>query len=152
MTTLSTHYQSYKVFFLIIKVLWATKALLLPSFDLTSPFLHPPALTLISMDATATSFHTPYSCWPPRGVIINENHFNFHVNGRQTSYSMFFKLLHTCRQNYFWWFLAQKPIHYNKFCLMMCCHPICMMSCMFVLNFIPNINSIKQYNINIKNL
>jgi hypothetical protein len=41
------------------------------------------------MDATATSFHTPYSCWPPSGVIINENHFNFHVNGRQTSYSVF---------------------------------------------------------------
>jgi hypothetical protein len=46
-------------------------------------------------------------------------------------------------------FLIQKPLNYNKFCLMMFCHPICMMSCMFVLIFIPNINSIltlKIYN------
>jgi len=41
-------------------------------------------------------------------------------------------------------FLTQKPINYNKFCLMMCYHPICMMSCMFVLIFTPNINSIKN--------
>jgi hypothetical protein len=50
------------------------------------------------------------------------------------------------------YFLTQKPINYNKFSLMMCYHPICMMSCMFVLIFIPNINSIKQDNIKIKNL
>jgi hypothetical protein len=30
---------------------------------------------------------------------------------------------------------------------MMCDHPICMMSCMFVLVFIPNINSILKYTI-----
>jgi hypothetical protein len=100
MTTLSTQYQSYKVLFLIIKVFWAKKALLLPSFRLTSLSLHPLALTLISMDATTTSFHTPYSYWPPSGVTTNENHYNFHVNGSQATYSMFLKLLHTCRQNY----------------------------------------------------
>ncbi len=80
MTSLSTQYQSYKVFFLIIKVLWATKALLLPRFCLASS-LQPPAPTLVSMDATMTSFHTPHSCWPPSGVTTNENHYNFHVNG-----------------------------------------------------------------------
>jgi hypothetical protein len=48
--------------------------------------------------------------------------------------------------------LTQKPINYNKFCLMMSCHPICIMSCMFVLIFTPNINSIIQCNININNL
>jgi hypothetical protein len=66
--TLSTQNQSYKVFFLIIKVIWATEALLLPSFCLVSPFLHPLVLALVSMDAIVTSLHTPYSCWPPNGV------------------------------------------------------------------------------------
>jgi hypothetical protein len=81
MTTISTQYQSYKVLFLIIKVLWATKELLLPNFCLASPSLHPPTPTLISMDAIVTSFHTPYSYWPSSGVTTNENHYNFHVNG-----------------------------------------------------------------------
>jgi hypothetical protein len=81
MTTLSTQYQSYKVLFLIIEVHWATKALLLPSFHLTFPSLHPPMPTLVSMDAIVTSFHTPHSYWPPSGVTSNENHYNFHVNG-----------------------------------------------------------------------
>ncbi len=49
MTILSTQYQSYKVFFLIIEILWAMKALLLPSFHLTSPSLHPLALALVLM-------------------------------------------------------------------------------------------------------
>jgi len=61
MTTLLTKYQSYKVLFLIIEVLWATKALLLPSFHLASPSLHPPMLALDSMNVVVTSFHTPYS-------------------------------------------------------------------------------------------
>jgi hypothetical protein len=90
MTKLSTQYQFYKVLFLIIKVLWATETLLLPSFHLASPSIHPPASALVSMDATVTSFHIPYSCWPPSGVTINENHHNFHVNGSQITYSMFF--------------------------------------------------------------
>jgi len=90
MKTLSTQYQFYKVLFLIIEVLWATKALLLPIFRLVSPSLHPPTFALISMDVTVTSFHSPYSCWPPSGVTSNENHYNFHVNGSQTTYSMFF--------------------------------------------------------------
>jgi hypothetical protein len=82
MTTLSTQYQSYKVLFLIIKVLWATKALLLPTcFCLAYPSLHPPTLAFVSMDAPLTSFHTPYSYWPPSGVTTYENHYNFHVNG-----------------------------------------------------------------------
>jgi hypothetical protein len=81
MTTLSTQYQSYKLLYLIIEVLWATKALLLPSFCLVSPSLHPPTLALVSMDAIMTSFHIPYPYWPPSGVIINENHYNFYVNG-----------------------------------------------------------------------
>jgi hypothetical protein len=75
MTTLSTQYQSYKVFFLIIEVLWVTKALLLPSFHLVSPSLHPPAPALISMAATMTSFHIPYSYWLPSGATTNENHY-----------------------------------------------------------------------------
>jgi hypothetical protein len=58
MTTLSTQYQSYKVLFLIIEVLWATKALLLLSFHLVFPFLHPPTPALVSMDSIVTSFHT----------------------------------------------------------------------------------------------
>jgi hypothetical protein len=74
MTTLSTQYQFYRVLLWIIDVPWATKTLLLPSFYL-APFLHPPTLVLISMDAIVTSFHTPYSCWPPSGVITNENHY-----------------------------------------------------------------------------
>jgi len=91
MTTLSTQYQSYKVLFLIIKVLWATKALLLPTcFRSASPFLHPRTLAFVSMDATMTSFHTPYSYWTPSGVTTNENHYNFHVNASQTTYFMFF--------------------------------------------------------------
>jgi hypothetical protein len=90
MTTLSTQYQAYKVVFLIIKVFWATKALLLPSFCLASLSLHPSAPTLILMDATMTSFHTPYSNWSPNGVTTNENHYNFHVNGSQTTYFVFF--------------------------------------------------------------
>jgi hypothetical protein len=49
-------------------------------------------------------------------------------------------------------FKTLKTINYNNFCLMTCCHPICMMSCMFVIIFIPNINSIKQDNVNINNL
>ncbi len=81
MTTLSTHYQSCKVLFLIIKVLWATKALLLLNFHLASPSLHPPMLELVSMDAIMTSFHTPHSYWPPYGVTTTENDYNFHVNG-----------------------------------------------------------------------
>jgi hypothetical protein len=85
MKTLSTQYQSYKVIFLIIKVLWAMKALLLPSFYLASPSLPPPMPTFISMDAIMTSFHTPYSFWAPSGVTTNENHYNFHVNGSQTT-------------------------------------------------------------------
>jgi hypothetical protein len=75
MTTLSTQYQSYKILLLIIKVLWATEALLLPSFHLASPFLHPLVPTLISFATTVTSFHTPNSCWPPSGVIRNGNHY-----------------------------------------------------------------------------
>jgi hypothetical protein len=75
MTTLSTQYQSYKVLFFIIEVLWATKALLLPNFGLAFPSLHPPTPTLVSMVAVVTSFHTPYSSWPPSGVITNENHY-----------------------------------------------------------------------------
>jgi len=74
MTTLSTQYQSYKVVSLIIEVLWATKALLMSSFRLASLFLHPP--TFISMDATTTSFHTPYSYQSPSGVTTNDNHYN----------------------------------------------------------------------------
>jgi hypothetical protein len=27
------------------------------------------------MATTVTSFHTPYSCWPPSGVTTNENHY-----------------------------------------------------------------------------
>ncbi len=81
MTSLSTQYQYYKVLFLIIEVLWATNALLLRSFCLTSPSLHPPTPTLISMDATMNSFHIPYSRWPPSAITTNENHYNFHVNG-----------------------------------------------------------------------
>jgi hypothetical protein len=81
MTTLSTQYQSYKVLFLIIEVLWATKAILLPSFHLAFPSLHQLMLALVSMDVIVTSFHIPYSYWPPNGVTINENHYNFHVNG-----------------------------------------------------------------------
>jgi hypothetical protein len=73
-----------------------TIAKLSPRFS----FLHPPTSTLISMDVTMTSFHTPYSCWPPSRVATNENHYNFHVNGSQTIYFLFFKLLHKCRQNY----------------------------------------------------
>jgi hypothetical protein len=53
----------------------------LRSFCLTSPSLHPPTPTLISMDATMTSFHIPYSRWPPSAITTNENHYNFHVNG-----------------------------------------------------------------------
>jgi hypothetical protein len=77
MTTLSTQYQSYKIIFLIIEILWATKALLLSSFRLASPSLHPLVLALISLDAIVTSFHTPYSYWPPNGVTIDENHYIF---------------------------------------------------------------------------
>jgi hypothetical protein len=69
MTTLLTQYQSYKVLFLIIEVLWVTKVLLLPSFHLAAPSLHPPTLALVLMDATVTSFHIPYSCWPSSSVI-----------------------------------------------------------------------------------
>jgi hypothetical protein len=57
------------------------QGILLPSFHLASPSLHPPTLALISMDAIVTSFHIPYSYWPPSGVTTNENHYNFHVNG-----------------------------------------------------------------------
>jgi hypothetical protein len=32
--------------------------------------------TPISMVATMTSFHVPYACWPPSGVITNENHYS----------------------------------------------------------------------------
>jgi hypothetical protein len=53
----------------------------LPSFHLASSSLHLLVLALISMDATVTSFHTPYSSWPPSRVTTNENHYNFHVNG-----------------------------------------------------------------------
>ncbi len=72
MTTLSNQFQSYKAIFLIIEVLWATKALLLPSFCLAFPSLNPPTPALVSMATTMTSFHT-HSYWPPSGVIINEN-------------------------------------------------------------------------------
>jgi hypothetical protein len=75
MTILSTQYQSYKVFFLIIEVLWATKALLLPSFRLASLSLHSLMPAFVSMVTIVTSFHTPYSCWPPIGVTTNENHY-----------------------------------------------------------------------------
>jgi hypothetical protein len=77
MTTLSTQYQFYKKHFMIIEVLWETKASLLPSFSFTSPFLHPPLHALISMDENVTSFHIPYSCWPPSDVPTNENHYVF---------------------------------------------------------------------------
>ncbi len=81
MTTLSTQYQSYKVLFLIIKVLWATKTLLLPSFHLASPSLHRPTPAFISMDAIVTSCHTPYCYLPPSAITTNEIHYKFHVNG-----------------------------------------------------------------------
>jgi hypothetical protein len=75
MTRLSTHYQSYKVLFLIIEVHWATNALLLPNFHLASPSLHSLVHALVSMTIAMTSFHTPYSYWPPSGVTTNENHY-----------------------------------------------------------------------------
>ncbi len=133
MTTLSTQYQSYKVFFLIIKVFWAKKALLLPSFRLTSPSLHPLGPTLISMDATSTSFHTPYSYWPPSGVTTNENHYIFMWMEVKLPIPCFLNCCTHVGKIIYDYFLTQKPINYNKFCLMMCYHPICMMSCMFVL-------------------
>jgi hypothetical protein len=54
-----------------------TIAKLLPSFSFFTPTITYTHL----MDATMTSFHIPYSCWPLNGVTINENHHNFHVNG-----------------------------------------------------------------------
>jgi hypothetical protein len=45
MITLLNQYQFYKFSFLIIELLWATKALLLPSFYLTSCFPNPPPPT-----------------------------------------------------------------------------------------------------------
>jgi hypothetical protein len=151
MTTLSTQYQSYKIFFLIIEVLWATKALLLPIFCLASPSLHPPALALVSMVVIVTSFHTPYSYWPPSDVTTNENHYFMWMQVKLPILCSFNCWKHVGKIIYDDFFIL-KPINYNNFCLMMCFHPICMMSCMFVIIFIPNINSIKQYNININNL
>jgi hypothetical protein len=132
MTTLSTQYQSYKVFFLIIEVLWATNALILPNFHLASLSLHLLVHALVSMTRTMTSFHTPYSYWPPNGVTINENHYFMWTE---------VKLPILCFLNCCTYestiiyddFFTLKPINYNKFCLMMCCHPIRMTSCMFVL-------------------
>jgi hypothetical protein len=112
-------------------------------------FSTPPAHTLVSMDAIVTSFHIPYSYWASSGVTTNENHYNFHVNGSQTTYFVFFNCCTHVGKIIYDDFLTQKPINYNKFSLMMCCHPIWMMSCMFVIICIPNINNIKQYNINI---
>jgi hypothetical protein len=107
---------------------------------------------LISMDATMISFHIPYSCWPPSDVNTNENHYIFMWMEVRLPILCFFNCCTHVGKIIYDDFLTQKPINYNKFSLMMCCHPICMMSCMFVLIFIPNINNIRQYNINIKNI
>jgi hypothetical protein len=140
MTTLSTQYQSYKVFFLIIKILWATKALLLPNFCLASPFLHQLMPTFISM-AIVVTFHTPHSCWPPSDVIGNENHYFIWMEVI-SSISCFLNYCIDVGKIIYDDFFTLKPINYNKCFLIMCSLPICMMSCMFVIIFIPNINLI----------